>query len=97
MVDALFGSGLRGPLPSPFGQVVTAINDSRVRVFAVDVPSGLDCDTGRPMGPTVRARHTATVVAPKKGFADPAAGEWLGQVHVIDMGAPRRLLEGEAR
>jgi NAD(P)H-hydrate epimerase len=94
LVDALFGSGLKGPLRPPFDRVVAAINASRARVFAVDIPSGLDCDTGRPMGATVRAHHTATVVAPKKGFAEPAAREWLGEVHVVGMGAPRRLLEG---
>jgi NAD(P)H-hydrate epimerase len=93
VVDALFGSGLRGPLRPPFDRVVAAINTSQARVFAVDIPSGLDCDTGRPMGPTVRAHHTATVAAQKKGFAEPTAREWLGQVHVVGMGAPRRLLE----
>jgi hypothetical protein len=48
--------------------------------------------TGQPLGPTVRAEHTVTFVAPKKGFAEPAARAWLGQVHVVDIGAPRRLL-----
>jgi NAD(P)H-hydrate epimerase len=94
VVDALFGSGLKGPLRPPFDRVVAALNAGRARVFAVDIPSGLDCDSGRPMGPTVRAHHTATVAALKKGFAEPAAREWLGQVHVVGMGAPRRLLEG---
>jgi NAD(P)H-hydrate epimerase len=61
-------------------------------VLAVDIPSGLDCDTGRPLGPTVRAHHTATFVAQKKGFAEPAAREWLGRVHVLDIGAPRRAI-----
>jgi NAD(P)H-hydrate epimerase len=97
VVDALFGSGLRGPLRPPFDRVAAAINSNRTHVFAVDVPSGLDCDTGQPMGPTVRAHHTATVAALKKGFAEPAAREWLGQVHVVGMGAPRRLLEGLVR
>ncbi len=88
IVDALFGSGLTGPLRPPFDRIVTAINDSQVRVLAVDIPSGLDCDTGQPLGPTVRAHHTATVAALKKGFLEPAAQPWLGQVHVIDMGVP---------
>src|SRR3954469_15349749 len=68
VVDALFGSGLRGPVRAPFDRVIQAINDSRARVLAVDIPSGLDSDTGQPLGPTVRARHTATVAALKKGF-----------------------------
>jgi NAD(P)H-hydrate epimerase len=89
VVDALFGTGLQGPLRAPFDQVVAAINASPARVLAVDIPSGLDCDTGEPLGPTVRARYTATFVAQKKGFANPAARPWLGEVHVLGIGAPR--------
>jgi NAD(P)H-hydrate epimerase len=93
IVDALFGSGQRGPLRAPFDRVVKAINGSGTRVVAVDLPSGLDCDTGRPQEPTVRALHTATIAAPKQGFGEPGAAEWTGTVHVIDMGVPRRLLD----
>jgi NAD(P)H-hydrate epimerase len=93
VVDALFGSGLQGPVRPPFDKIIAAINASGARVLAVDIPSGLDADTGQPQGPTVRAHHTATIVAAKKGFAQPEAAAWLGQVHVIDMGAPRRFVE----
>jgi NAD(P)H-hydrate epimerase len=93
VVDALFGSGLRGLVRPPYDRVIAAINASGARVFAVDIPSGLDADTGTAPGPTVRATHTATVVAPKIGFASPGAAAWLGEVHVIGMGAPRELLE----
>ena len=54
---------------------------------------GGDCDTGEPLGPTVRATHTATFVAPKKGFLNPASQVWTGEVHVIDIGAPRKLID----
>jgi NAD(P)H-hydrate epimerase len=93
VVDALFGTGLAGPIRKPFDQIITAINESPARVLAVDIPSGLDCDTGEPLGPTVKAHHTATFVAMKKGFANAEAKRWLGQVHVVDIGVPRRLLE----
>jgi NAD(P)H-hydrate epimerase len=92
VVDALLGTGLRGPVRAPFDRVIPAINDSPARVLAVDIPSGLDCDSGEPLGPTVRARHTATMLAMKKGYANPAARPWLGQVHVIDLGTPPALL-----
>jgi NAD(P)H-hydrate epimerase len=92
IVDGLFGSGLRGPVQAPFDRVIALINAAPARVFAVDIPSGLDCDTGQPLGIAVRAHHTATVAALKKGFVEPSAAQWLGQVHVIDMGAPRALL-----
>jgi NAD(P)H-hydrate epimerase len=93
VVDALFGTGLSGPLRAPFDQVVGVMDASPARVLAVDIPSGLDCDTGRPLGPAVRAHDTATFVALKEGFADPAARPWLGAVHIIGIGAPRQLVE----
>ena len=94
IVDALFGTGLKGAMRPPFDQVIAAINGSGAQVLAVDIPSGLDCDTGQPLGPTVRADHTATFVSLKKGFANPAAQEWLGSVHIIDIGIPRILISG---
>ena len=92
VVDALFGTGLAGLVRPPFDRVIAAINASGAKVLAVDIPSGLDCDTGQPLGPTVRAQHTVTFVAEKKGFANPAAREWTGAVHVADIGAPRAAL-----
>jgi NAD(P)H-hydrate epimerase len=86
VVDALFGTGLTGPVRAPFDAVIAAINAAGAKVLAVDIPSGLDCDTGQPLGPTVRATHTVTFLAQKKGFASPTAQEWLGQVHVADIG-----------
>jgi NAD(P)H-hydrate epimerase len=96
VVDALFGTGLSGPVKPPFDQIIATINDCRARVLAVDLPSGLDCDTGQPLGPTVKAEHTVTFVAPKKGFAQPTASAWVGRVHVVDIGVPRRLLDRSA-
>jgi NAD(P)H-hydrate epimerase len=93
VVDALFGTGLQGPVRPPFDRIIAAINQSRTRIFAVDIPSGLDCDRGEPQGATIRARHTATFVAPKLGYAQPAAAAWIGTLHVVDIGAPARLLE----
>lgn len=93
IVDALYGSGLQGPVRPPHDCVIAAINASPGKVFAVDIPSGLDADTGEPLGATIRARHTATFVAAKQGFANPAALPWLGEVHVVDIGAPRQLLQ----
>jgi len=93
VVDALFGTGLTGAVRAPFDQIIAAINRSPARAFAVDIPSGLDCDTGAPLGETVQAEHTATFVALKKGFANPEAERFLGKVHIIDIGAPRILIE----
>jgi NAD(P)H-hydrate epimerase len=93
VVDALFGTGLTRPLAEPYSGVVVDVNASGNPVLAVDIPSGLDCDTGEPLGPTVRATHTATFVALKKGFLNPKSRAWTGEVHVIDIGAPRKLVD----
>jgi NAD(P)H-hydrate epimerase len=93
LVDALFGTGLTRPLGPPFDELVAQVNASGNPVLAVDLPSGLDCDTGEPLGPTIRATHTATFVAPKKGFLNPKSRDWTGAVHVIDIGAPRKLVD----
>lgn len=92
VVDALFGTGLQGPVRPPLDQVIELINASRAKVFAVDIPSGLDCDTGQPLGATIRATHTATFVASKKGFLEPQAMQWTGHVHVVGIGVPRALV-----
>jgi NAD(P)H-hydrate epimerase len=93
-VDALFGTGLQGPMRPPFDRIAALLGASAARVLAVDIPSGLDADTGLPMGTTVRADHTATFVAPKVGFRNPAAAAWLGQVHVVDIGVALHLAPG---
>ena len=98
VVDALLGTGAAGPARGATATAITAVNRTRdaggTRVFAVDLPSGLDCDTGRPLGPCVRADVTATFVARKIGFDAAGAAAFTGTVHVLDIGAPRRLLAG---
>lgn len=93
IVDGLLGTGIRGSVRAPYDVIIETINAAGRPTLAIDIPSGLDCDTGRPLGVAVRARHTATFVAPKKGFSAPGATSYTGTVHVLDIGAPRRLLE----
>ena len=84
IVDALVGTGATGAPRSPMDTAIRQMNQM----------SGLDCDTGEPAEPTFRAEHTCTFVAPKIGFANAHAAPYLGTVHVLDIGAPRRLIEG---
>jgi NAD(P)H-hydrate epimerase len=99
IVDALLGTGAVGPPRGAIAIAITAINDVRAaagdvaaRVLAVDLPSGLDADTGAAAGPCVRADLTATFVAEKAGFANPSAAAFTGTVHVLGIGAPAALL-----
>jgi NAD(P)H-hydrate epimerase len=93
IVDALLGTGARGEPRPPIDSVIDHINASGVPILAVDLPSGLDCDTGQAAQHTIRAAHTCTFVAHKPGFLAPGAEQYTGQVHVLDIGAPRKLVE----
>jgi NAD(P)H-hydrate epimerase len=93
IVDALLGTGAVGEPREPFRTAIDELNRSGVPIFAVDLPSGLDCDAGV-IGPnTIRASHTATFVAAKPGFFIGPAADYVGQLHVLDIGAPRRLID----
>jgi NAD(P)H-hydrate epimerase len=93
IVDALLGTGACGEPRAPLDLVIDTINAAGKRTLAVDLPSGLDCDTGQPATHGIRASHTVTFVAQKIGFANPAAKSFTGEVHVTDIGIPRRLWE----
>lgn len=93
IVDALLGTGTTGQPRPPLDIVIDAVNQSSAKKLAVDLPSGLDADRGQPSDHTIRADHTATFVAPKTGFSAPQAQKFLGRVHVLDIGVPRKLLE----
>jgi len=90
IVDAMLGTGMTGEMREPFIAAIRAVNHHRgKKIMAVDLPSGLDCDTGSPSEPTVMATHTATFMATKIGFSGSAATPFLGEVRVIDIGAGR--------
>ena len=93
IVDALLGTGVQGEPRPPLDAVIDALNAAAAPILAVDVPTGLDCDTGRASTHTIRAAHTCTFATAKPGFLVPEAGPYVGQLHVLDIGAPRKLLQ----
>lgn len=94
VIDAIFGTGLTQAPRPPFDQTVQAMHGLGVPILSVDIPSGLDCDSGKPLGPAcVKATRTVTFVAEKIGFAEPTARQYLGEVTVADIGCPRELVE----
>jgi NAD(P)H-hydrate epimerase len=89
IVDGLLGTGFSGDVREPLWGVIVAINASRAKlVVALDVPSGLDCDTGRPGGAAVEADLTITFVARKVGLNALGAARYTGEVRVVGIGAP---------
>ncbi|MEC9093591.1 MAG: NAD(P)H-hydrate epimerase [Planctomycetota bacterium] len=88
IVDAILGTGTQGKIREPRLSVINAINDSPAKVFAVDIPSGLDGDSGESLDATVQAQITATFVSKKQGFKNPEAARFLGKIRVLDIGIP---------
>jgi len=93
IVDALLGTGARGEPRPPLDRVVDQINATKSPVLAIDLPSGLDCDTGQAAAHTIRAAETCTFFAAKPGFFSPGAEQYTGKLHVLDIGAPTGLVE----
>ena len=88
VVDALGGTGIEGALRGDVAVAVEQINAAGKPVLAVDIPTGLDCDTGQAYRPTVRADLTVTFAARKLGFEAPGAAKYTGRVIVADIGVP---------
>jgi len=87
LVDGLFGTGLNGQLSDEYIQLIESINSVNCPVLAVDIPSGLDCDTGEPLGAAIRADYTVTFVAVKKGFASAdAVSQYTGDIFIASIG-----------
>jgi hydroxyethylthiazole kinase-like uncharacterized protein yjeF len=86
LVDGIFGTGLNGQLSDEYKQLLESINSQRCPILAVDIPSGLDCDTGEPLGAAIRANYTVTFVAVKKGFSSAKASAYTGEIFVASIG-----------
>jgi NAD(P)H-hydrate epimerase len=93
VVDAIFGTGLNQKPRHGFAELVDAVREMRAAVLAVDLPSGMDCDTGQTLGACITATQTVTFVAQKAGFANPRAAEYLGVLSVADIGCPTQLIQ----
>ena len=92
VIDAVFGIGLKRPVESHFAAVINLINSKNFRgsspVIAVDTPSGLDANTGKPLGSCVKADFTATYGLAKPGHFVHGGNPWTGKIEVIDIGIP---------
>lgn len=88
VVDAIFGVGLSRTVENLFNKVIKWINTYSRNTISIDIPSGLDCDSGRVMGIAVKAKETYTIEVLKKGFLSYGAREFLGKVKVIKIGIP---------
>ena len=91
IIDALLGTGLDREISGNMKQAIDTMNETTTPVLAVDLPSGLDADTGVPLGVAVRADATATMACWKRGFLELESLRWTGEIHTIDIGVPQSL------
>ena len=96
IVDAIFGTGLARPVTGRYGDVIQRINHSRKRVLSLDIPSGVEGDTGRILGIAVKADDTVTFGLPKIGnLLHPGCGQG-GRLHVTHISFPPELYRSDA-
>lgn len=88
IVDCLLGTGIQGDPRDPYADVIESINHSQAKVLAIDVPSGLNAETGIAGSPTVIANQTITFVGMKVGFQNVEASIHTGQISVAPIGLP---------
>lgn len=92
IVDALFGVGLKGNLPSLYLHIIDFLNNTHRPIVAIDVPSGLDATSGRIKGNCIRAYQTISFSLPKKGFYKNQGPRRCGKIQVADIGIPLGLI-----
>jgi NAD(P)H-hydrate epimerase len=88
ILDALLGYSARGAPREPMAGMIRRANASKVPILAVDIPSGLDPDSGVPNDPTIRARATMTLALPKEGFLNPDSKSFVGDLYIGDVSIP---------
>ncbi|MGI8550422.1 MAG: NAD(P)H-hydrate epimerase [Dehalococcoidia bacterium] len=88
VLDALIGYSLRGAPREPIASLIRTSNTSGTPCLALDIPSGLDGDSGEAYEPTIRATATLTLALPKAGLLRPTAGSWVGDLYVADISVP---------
>jgi len=92
-IDAILGTGLKSDVKGYFKEIIAFINQSNTSVFAVDIPSGLNSDTGQPCGACIRAKATATFAYAKTGHLIFPGAKYTGELEIVDIGIPPHIAE----
>ncbi len=91
IVDALLGTGISGPVRGTAKEIIEFINDWGAPVVALDIPSGLDADSGRIAGETIQAEITVALALPKQCHVFNPARQRAGELYIADIGIPSSL------
>ncbi|MFW6022429.1 MAG: NAD(P)H-hydrate dehydratase [Halanaerobiaceae bacterium] len=88
VIDAMLGTGISGEVREPYAVLIDMINQSASRILSVDIPSGIDAESGDVLGNSVIADNTMTMAYPKLGMLIYPAREYCGEIEVVDLGVP---------
>ncbi len=95
LIDAIFGTGLDAEVRGYYREVIDHLNTLRKPIVAVDIPSGLNANTGKPLGTAIRANMTVTFGLPKLGLLLSPGTDYAGELKIVDIGIPKQLVEEE--
>jgi hydroxyethylthiazole kinase-like uncharacterized protein yjeF len=95
LIDGILGTGLDAEVRGTYRDVIQHLNALQKPIVAIDIPSGLDATTGKPLGAAIRASLTITFGLPKVGHLISPGTDYVGELKVLDIGIPRTLVEGE--
>lgn len=95
LVDAIFGTGLDAEVRGYYREVIDHLNSLNKPIVAVDIPSGLNANTGKPLGTAIRASLTVTFGLPKLGLLLSPGTDYTGALKIVDIGIPKNLVEEE--
>lgn len=95
IVDALLGTGVSGPVREPFGSVISMVNKHAGKkiIISVDIPSGINSDSGKVEGTSIKASKTITFVFPKRGFFLQDGPKFVGEWKAVDISVPPLIVE----
>lgn len=92
IIDAIFGTGLNKNVEGVYSAAISVINESNSYILSIDIPSGLQCNSGRVLGNSIRANKTVTFQLYKKGFLNYGADKYTGEVVIEDIGIPKDVI-----
>ncbi|MCX7920319.1 MAG: NAD(P)H-hydrate dehydratase, partial [bacterium] len=95
IIDGLFGTGMKGDITGFYADLIFILNESRKPIVAIDIPSGLNANTGEPLGIAIRATLTVTLGLPKPGLITYPGVEYIGKLVIADIGLPQDLIADE--
>jgi len=91
IIDGLLGYNINGNPRNPIDTLITAANASKVPILSIDIPSGLDGETGKAFHPTIHATITVTLALPKNGLLKPESKRYVGDLWLADLSIPDNL------